>query len=101
MIDIHGLVMNETAFVTLLNEEDPITHIFGENESVEGDDDDDQVPLPAKKRGRPAMWEKHPKLVEVVINFIKQHSYSAHVRRRETSGTGTGVTLKQIRKVRS
>ena len=42
-----------------------------------------------KKRGRKALHEMYPNLVPIVINFIKQHSFSAHGRRRESNGTGT------------
>ena len=99
VIHVHGLIMNESAFVTLLNGEDPVREILSEtSETVEGHHDQLSVFGPMKKTGRKATWEKFPKLTAVVDNFIKQNSFSAHGRRRETSGTGTGVTLEQIRK---
>ena len=93
LIDIHGLIMNEDVFLKLLNEENPLPIISDdashhENVVVYG---------PRRKSGRKPLYEKYPKLIEIVTNFIKQHSFSAHGRRRETSGTRTGVSLEQIR----
>ena len=43
---------------------------------------------PTKKHGRKALHEMYPNLVTIIINFIKQHSFSAYGRRRESTGTG-------------
>ena len=41
---------------------------------------------------------KFPSLVQSATDFIKSHSFEAHNRRRETTGTGTGVSLKDLQK---
>ena len=47
--------------------------------------------------GRKPLHIKYPDLVECATNFIKENSFAAHSRRRETTGIGTGVGLKDIR----
>ena len=42
------------------------------------------------------MHERFPELVKVTTDFIKSHSFAAHSRRRSSTGTGTGVSLKDI-----
>ena len=95
LINVHELLMNANAFVALLNEDNPITQT---ETSVPESESFLPVYGPHRKTGRPATSEKYPQLVEIVTSFIKQHSFYAHNRRRETTGTGTGVTLAQIRK---
>ena len=93
LIDFKGLLLHEDAFPKLLSVENPIVE-------VETDlDNSSEVRYygPRRKAGRKPLHEKFPALVEIVTNFVKQHSFSAHDRRRETSGTGTGVTLQAIR----
>ena len=51
-----------------------------------------------KKSGRIPLYVKFPTLIDVAMAFIKEHSFSAHVRRRETTATGAGVTLADIQK---
>ena len=43
---------------------------------------------PRRKRGRKPLWEQFPTLLEETTSFIKGHSFMAHGRRRETTGTG-------------
>lgn len=52
---------------------------------------------PQNKRGRKPLSTTFPTLVKTATTFIKQHSFAAHGRRRETTGTGTGVSLEDIR----
>ena len=51
-----------------------------------------------KKRGsgRPSLASKFPNLIDVVAEFIKQHGYQAHQRRRTETATSCGVTLREI-----
>ena len=39
---------------------------------------------------------KFPTLIDTATDFIKSHSFAAHNRRRETTGSSTGVSLKQL-----
>lgn len=50
-----------------------------------------------KKRGQPSIVSKFPEIVGRITDFLKQHGYAAHNRRRTTTGTGQGVTLGQIK----
>ena len=98
-IDIHELLLNGNAFVALLNGENPIAQ--NDTEANDSGSRDEEVHVqtfgPHRKSGRQPLHEKYPQLVSEVTSFIKQHSFSAHGRRRETTGTGVGVTLEQIR----
>ena len=53
---------------------------------------------PTNKIGRKPLYMKFPSLVQSETDFIKAHSFQAHNRRRETTGTGTGVSLKDLQK---
>ena len=48
---------------------------------------------PFQKRGRKPLHETYPNLVQIITDFIRQHSFSAHNRRRETTGTGVPYFL--------
>ena len=50
-----------------------------------------------RKVGRPSVIEAHPEIVEIVRDFITQHSSSAHDRRRDDVQYSHGVTLAAIR----
>ena len=41
---------------------------------------------PPKKRAKKPLYEEFQGLIDVVNNFVKQHSFAAHGRRRETTG---------------
>ena len=41
-----------------------------------------------KKRGQPSIVSKFPEIVGRMTDFLKQHGYAAHNRRRTTTGTG-------------
>ena len=47
--------------------------------------------------GRPSVVDCHPEIVEIVNDFITQHSSSAHDRRRDDAQYSHGVTLSAIR----
>ena len=52
---------------------------------------------PMLQQGRKPLWQQFPTLITVVEDFIKTHSFLADGRRRKSTGTGTGVSLEQIR----
>ncbi len=52
---------------------------------------------PTRRLGRQPLWLKYPEIVQTATDFIKQQSFAAHLRRRESTGTGTGVTLKDMK----
>jgi len=85
LLNIHDFLMDENAFNLIM---------FNECSSEKPDETVIVPPInevkfgPHKKTGRIALHEKFPNLVEVATNFIKEHSFSAHGRRRETTGTG-------------
>ena len=39
------------------------------------------------KYGWTKLWQKFPQLIETATDFIKSHSFQAHVQHRETTGT--------------
>ena len=53
---------------------------------------------PANKMGRKPLYIKFASLLQSATDFIKSHSFEAHNRRRETTGIGTGVSLKDLQK---
>ena len=90
-INIHDFLLNKDDFMSLLYiEEDEADEAPPENVYKE------KVFGPPKKRGRKPLYEKFPGLIDVVNNFVKQHSFAAHGRRRETTGTGL-LLLKQLK----
>ena len=54
-----------------------------------------QVVAQPPRMGRPRINEKFPTLVSVVNNFVRDHGFAAHARRREITGS-IGVSLQQI-----
>ena len=50
---------------------------------------------PTQRLGRQPLWLKYPEIVPSAMDFIKQQSFAAHARRRESTGTGTEVDTKQ------
>ena len=46
--------------------------------------------------GCPSIVSRFPNLVDIVAEFIKQHCYQAHQRRRTETATSCGVTLREI-----
>ena len=53
--------------------------------------------IPAKRKShagrRPPVIKEFPTLVQTAAEFIKLHGFSAHFRRRESVGTGKGVSV--------
>ena len=52
---------------------------------------------PTQRLGRQPLWLKYPEIVPSATDFIKQQSFAAHARRHESTGTGTGVTLRDLK----
>ena len=50
-----------------------------------------------RKVGRPSVVDFHLEIIEIVNDFITQHSSSTHDRRREDAQYSHGVTLSAIR----
>ena len=53
--------------------------------------------ITAGKRGRKCKHEKFPLLVQTVLDYLREHSFSAQERRRNNVATSSGVSLKNIR----
>ena len=91
LINIHDFLLNKDNLMSLLYidedaaDEAPPEKVY--KEKIFG---------PPKKRGRKPLYEKFPVLIDVVNNFVKQQSFAAHGRRRETTGTGL-LLLKQLK----
>ena len=91
LINIHDFLLNKDDLMSLL--------YIDEDEADEAPPEKvykEKVFGPPKKRGRKPLYEKFPGLIDVVNNFVKQQSFAAHGRRRETTGTGL-LLLKQLK----
>ena len=68
------------------------------DDSVEKADLEQEIGLigQRKRPGRTPLYIKFPLIIHCATKFIKEHSFSPHVRRRETTGTRRWVTLKDI-----
>ena len=62
------------------------------------DDSDCEIEPETKKRktGRPALEEKHPEVIGMITEFLKQNTAAAHLRRRDSTLYTSGVTLQEI-----
>lgn len=52
----------------------------------------------SKTRGRPSLISQFPQIPDLVTDFLKQHGFAAHSRRRSGIGSTCGVSLEDIRK---
>ena len=89
LIDYSELVLHLDTFVTIMESKEDSEHENVSNESRMTKSSKEKPFCPTKKRGRKALHEMYPNLVPIIINFIKQHSFSAHGRRRASTGKGT------------
>ena len=100
LINIKDFILDKHAFTLLVCDENKEKSTSSQNSNTQISTVDlveTQQPKkigPMKQRGRVPLWQQFPTLIE---DFIKRHSFSVQCRRRESTGTGTGVSLKQIR----
>ena len=87
LINYSELVFPGTFFTIMESEEDSEHENFSNESRMTKSAKEKPFGL-TKKRGRKALHEMYPNLVPIVINFIKQHSFSTHSGRRESTGTG-------------
>ena len=88
-INIRDLIMQPDAFVTMEKEKAVEQTNVTQTEKKKKE----SVFGPHAKRGRKSLWQEFPSLVPILTNFIKQHSFMAHGKRRETTGTGATITI--------
>ena len=102
LLDFEELSLNKDAFNLHFTGGDASSNEIAladdHDDSAEKDDLEQEIGFigPWKRPGRTPLYIKFPSLTDCAAKFIKEHSFSAHVRRRETTGTGRGVTLKDI-----
>lgn len=96
LIDVQELFLDKDCFMQLLScDEKEISEPEPENDEgqIEAETNtNNQVYGPKRRIRRKPLHEKFPTLVPCATEFIKGHSFQAHGRRRETTGTG-GVLL--------
>ena len=104
LIDKCELLVQDDCFLRIPSRPDEIEQgspkeTFHEEPSQEdsGMDTNCQCYGPHRRIGKTPLWVKFPNLIECATAFIKQHSFAAHARRRETTSTGNGVSLREIR----
>ena len=88
-INIRDLIMQPDAFVKMEKEKSVEQTNVTQTEKKKKE----SVFGPNAKRGRKSLWQEFPYLVPILTNFIKQHSFMAHGKRRETTGTGATITI--------
>ena len=94
LIDVKQLVLDPECFSMLFEVDDSATEVSSREQ--------EELLKPVKERptqrlGRQPLWLKYPEIVPSATDFIKQQSFAAHARRRESTGTGTGVTLRDLK----
>ena len=97
LVNVHELLLSPDSFDILLGADKDVSN-EPDNQTIY-DPTEEAVLVtegPTRCRGKEPYWLKFPELVETATNFIKLHSFSAHNRRRETTGTGTGVSLRDL-----
>lgn len=106
IINLHEMVLTPGAFDTILklDKDDPSLSPPPSFKTSEDqlNSQDKQLPQelrPSDKRGgRPSIVDKFPGIVTCATEFIKQHGFRAHQRRRTSTGTSLGVTIGEIKK---
>ena len=104
LLDFEELSLNKDAFNLLLTGGDTSFKEIapaddnGNDDSAEKDELEQEIEFigPRKRPGRTPLYIRFPSLIYCATKFIKDHPFSAHVRTRETTATGRGVTLKDI-----
>ena len=102
LVDVNELLLEKNAFMLLLS--DTTTNESEDKNKDKGngpqEEEEEIAPFigPKMRKGRKTLHERFPSIIDEATNFIKEHSFSAHVRRRETTATGRGITLNDIRK---
>ena len=89
LINYSESVLHPDTFATIMESEEDSEHENVSNEPRMRKSAKEKPFGPTKKRGRKALHKMYPNLVPIIINFIKQPSFSAHGSRRESTGTGT------------
>ena len=95
-INARDLIMQPDAFVTMEKEKAAEqTNVTQTETNVTQTEKKKKEPVfaPYAKSGRKLLWQEFPSLVPILTNFIKQHSFMAHGKRRETRETGATITV--------
>jgi hypothetical protein len=97
LINTRQLVMEPECFSILFSADDKSPEPSAANQHISHETPKAAVEGPTRRLGRQPFWIKFPGIIKTATAFIKQQSFAAHGRRRESTGTGTGVTLKDLR----
>ena len=100
LVNVHEIILDSNLFEMLLTFNEPPrpteeSSTITKN-STQNNTKTNAAIGPTNKKGRKPLYMKFPSLVQSATDFIKSHSFEAHNRRRETTGTGTGVALKDL-----
>ena len=102
LINLHELMLQPSTLVSLLELHSCPKKVSKSNIPVQpticsSNSGQSSAPRTPKHIGHPSVVSKYPSIVMVVTEFLKQHGYRAHERRRSEMGTSCGVTLHEIR----
>ena len=102
LINVHEIVLDPHLFEILLAFNKPPkptkeSSTITKNSSQNNTKTNAAIGL-TNKIGRKPLYMKFQSLLQSATDFIKPHSFEAHNRRRETTSTGTGVSLKDLHK---
>ena len=60
-------------------------------------DSSNELPKSRNLSGQPSITSKFPSIVNIAAEFVKQHGFSAHNRRRNETANTSGVSITQIK----
>ena len=96
LVDLHELLFEKDCLLSLLAaNEESVRNEVAKPKIVKSTA---TVYGPKNKVGCKPLWQKFLQLIEIGTKFIKGHSFQAHVWCCETTGTGNGIILRDIRK---
>ena len=102
LINVHEIILDSNLFEILLTFNEPLrpteeSSTITKN-STQNNTKTNAVIGPTNKIIRKPLYMKFLFLLQSATNFIKPHPFEAHNQRRETIGTRTGVSLKDLQK---
>ena len=98
-VNLHKFVYTPGALEAFLLSTDPTQDVIIDSEVPNPDkkESDPNQGIGNKHRGQPSIVSKFPTLVDSAVDFVKQHSFAAQIRRGTNTGSSAGVFIAEIR----